>query len=322
MFELHEVFLGVLLQVWLLILPRFWFKHIVQILQSVNETVVVFVSQDFVVEHLITDFIRQCEAVRVLATKISHAVSVISTRSWPRRAADATFGLSFTFEELPVGSLAVDRDELLIVDARHSKLWTIKLRSVPQALSLASRVQGRCRQYLGRPQLSSFWMNSQNPLLYRYWHDFESPHYFQHLGCLLFPSLSFLIRILNLLFWLFLLVWLLKILFLIYLAEAVETIKDLALYGVLLLGLLCSFLAYLASFSFHGALKLIWALLTALSVFDGISLKENVLYQLFSLVHDIDELSKYLSEFFQFCHFVLKEPLWEQNSSSVLFGLF
>jgi len=86
--------------------------------------------------------------------------------------------------------------------------------------------------------------------------------------------------------------------------------------------LLCSFLAYLSCFSLHRTLKLIWTLLTALGVLEGISLKENILDQLFSLVHDIDELSKYLSEFFQFGHFILKEPLWEQNSSSVLFGLF
>jgi hypothetical protein len=96
---------------------------------------------------------------------------------------------------------------------------------------------------------------------------------------------------------------------LINLTQAVEEIEDLALYGVLLFALLCSFLAYLTSFSFHRTLKLIWTLLTPLSVFDGISLKENILYQLFSLVHDIDELSKYLSEFFQFGHFILKEPL-------------
>ena len=102
---------------------------------------------------------------------------------------------------------------------------------------------------------------------------------------------------------------LLNILFLINLAETVETIEDLALNGILLFALLCSFLAHLSSFSFHRTLKLIWTLLTALSVFDGISLKENVLDQLFSLVHDVDELSKYLSEFFQFGHFVLKEPL-------------
>ena len=102
---------------------------------------------------------------------------------------------------------------------------------------------------------------------------------------------------------------LLYILFLINLTQAIEEIEDLALYGVLLFALLCSFLAYLTSFSFHWTLKLIWTLLTPLSVFDGISLKENILYQLFSLVHDIDELSKYLSEFFQFGHFILKEPL-------------
>lgn len=102
---------------------------------------------------------------------------------------------------------------------------------------------------------------------------------------------------------------LLNILFLIDLAQAVEAIEDLALYGVLLLALLCSFLAYLSCFSLHRTLKLIWTLLTALGVLEGISLKENILDQLFSLVHDIDELSKYLSEFFQFGHFILKEPL-------------
>lgn len=149
---------------------------------------------------MVTDFIRQCEAIRVFAAKISHAVSVVSARSWSRRAADTAFSFPFTLEELPVGSLAVDWDELLIIDAGHSELWTIKLCSVPQALGLASRVQSRCSQYLGSPQLSCFWMNSQNPLLYRYGHDFESSHYLQHLGGLLFPSLSLLIRILNLLF--------------------------------------------------------------------------------------------------------------------------
>ena len=258
----------------------------------------------------------------MFSSKIGHAVSVISTRSWPRWAADTTFGFPFTFEELPVGSLAIDRDELLIIDARHPKLWTVKLRSVPQALNLASRVQSRCSQYLGCPQLSCFRMNSQNPLLYRYRHDFKSSHNLQHLGSFLFPSLSLLICILNLLFGLFLLMRLLNILFLINLTEAVEKIENLALYGVLLFALLCSFLAYLTSFSFHWTLKLIWTLLTALSVFDGITLKENIFDQLFSLVHDINQLSKYLSEFFQFGHFILKKPLWEQNSSSVLFRLF
>ena len=102
---------------------------------------------------------------------------------------------------------------------------------------------------------------------------------------------------------------LLNILFLINLTETVEKIENLALYGVLLFALLCSFLAYLTSFSFDWTLKLIWTLLTALSVFGGITLKENIFDQLFSLVHDIDELSKYLSEFFQFSHFILKKPL-------------
>ena len=90
----------------------------------------------------------------------------------------------------------------------------------------------------------------------------------------------------------------------INLAQAVEPIEDLALYGVLLFALLCPLLAHLPCFSLHRTLKLIWTLLTALGVLNGISLKENILDQLFSLVHDINDLSKYLSEFFQFGQFI------------------
>ena len=86
---------------------------------------------------------------------------------------------------------------------------------------------------------------------------------------------------------------LLNILFLIDLTKTVEEVENLVLNGVLFFALLCSLLTYLTSFSFYGTLKLIGTLLTALGVFGGITLKENIFDQLFSLVHDVDQLSKY-----------------------------
>ena len=148
-------------------------------------------------------------------------------------------------------------------------------------------------------------MNSQYSLLYRYWHYFESAHDFQHLACFLLPSLSLLICVLSLLLGLFLLMGLLNILLLIYLPKTVEKVQNLVLYGVLLFALLCSLHAYSLGIAFHRALKLIWALLTALRVFRGITLKENIFDQLFPLVHDVNELSKDRSELFQLGHFII-----------------
>ena len=86
---------------------------------------------------------------------------------------------------------------------------------------------------------------------------------------------------------------LLNILFLIDLTKTVEEVENLVLNGVLFFALLSSLLTYLTSFSFNGTLKLIGTLLTALGVFGGITLQENIFDQLFSLVHDVDQLSKY-----------------------------
>lgn len=69
MFEFYEVVFGVIFLVAVAAgAARAGFEHVVEVLEGVDEAVVVLVSQNLVVQHLITYFICQTKATCVLAS--------------------------------------------------------------------------------------------------------------------------------------------------------------------------------------------------------------------------------------------------------------
>ena len=101
-------------------------QHRVEVLERVDQTVVVFVAQHFVVQHLGSNFV--CEGYTIAV-----GISVLALVSELFETA-----LVFAFDLVPVGALAADRNEVSVFDVWDAEVGPVELGAVLQSLCFAS----------------------------------------------------------------------------------------------------------------------------------------------------------------------------------------
>lgn len=162
-------------------------KLVINVCQSVDLAVVMFIANNFIEERLVPNFIGQGHALVIVW--IFHEILLTKPLLLIR-------SVELLAENVPVGSLNVDWGKWEVRDLRHLQFWSVELGSVLQRFVdelVIVEVVG-CSQDSGRSLFTSFRVNRQNSLLDRDRHNFEFAHYFQNLSSLLLASLEILLR--------------------------------------------------------------------------------------------------------------------------------